>query len=208
MIGRISTRLSPWQWTRPSRAAQPEEVRDRADISSLGRTVARLGLAGVLPALAVTVSLIHPAHSEWRHYFQAPVHDTAGRGAAAVHDVQQHLGQPALSLRGQIPHYTAAGGASRDCADLVSSVLVNHGLLDEVETNVPRLEDALEDFGYHRIDSRASRPGDVWISANRQHTELVATPGGDRFIGANGHGTEYVTYNNYMPGTFYRLDGD
>ncbi|MEQ8169161.1 MAG: peptidoglycan amidohydrolase family protein [Candidatus Eremiobacterota bacterium] len=97
----------------------------------------------------------------------------SGSGVAAVNTARRFLGRNAIDIKGQMPHFTAAGGQTNNCADFVSSALESQGLLRGHEINVERLEQSLLRQGYRRIPPEQARPGDVWINQSRGHTELV-----------------------------------
>ena len=111
----------------------------------------------------------------------------SGSGVAAVNMGRRFLGRNSIDIKGQMPHFTAAGGQTNNCADFVSSCLESQGLLRGHQINVRRLEQTLMQQGYRRIPPGQARPGDVWISNGRGHTELVqgVQNGRLRTIGSN-----------------------
>ena len=123
----------------------------------------------------------------------SPIQDSypgAGNGSDAASIGRRFLGQSSIDLRGQLPHFTAAGGRDRNCADFVSSCLETSGALSGHHVGVQDLEQALVQQGYHQIDGSQAQPGDVWMSSSRSHTELVAAPGGTALLGSNNAGSQ------------------
>ena len=112
-----------------------------------------------------------------------------GSGSAAVAMGRQFLGRESWSIKGQLPHFTAAGGQTNNCADFVSSCLESQGLIRGHHVNVRELEQSLLRQGYRPVPFHMAKPGDVWINASRGHTELVqgfdARRGGVSLIGSN-----------------------
>ncbi|MBS2037213.1 hypothetical protein JST97_19655 [bacterium] len=106
-------------------------------------------------------------------------------GSAAVSLGQRFLGQNSIDVRGRLPHFTAAGGQTNNCADFVSSCLESTGGLQGHHVGVRALEQALIRQGYRRIPASMAKPGDVWMNPSRGHTELVATPGATQLLGSN-----------------------
>lgn len=118
---------------------------------------------------------------------------TSASGNAAVDMAKKFLGRDSISIKGQMPHFTAAGGVTNNCADFVSSCLEGAGLLKGHEINVGRLEDSLKKQGYRQVPQDQAQPGDVWISASGGHTELVAEAGGRTLIGSNGSSYQRIS---------------
>lgn len=113
----------------------------------------------------------------------------AGQGNQASVDLaRRFLGRPSQSIRGEMPNFTAAGGRTNNCADFVSSALESTGGLRGHHVGVRGLERALQQQGYRRVSAAQAKPGDVWISHSRSHTELVTAQGGTRTIGSNNNG--------------------
>jgi len=112
-----------------------------------------------------------------------------GSGSAAVAMGRQFLGRESWSIKGQMPHFTAAGGQTNNCADFVSSCLESQGLIRGHHVNVRELEQSLLRQGYRPVPLSMAKPGDVWINASRGHTELVQgfdpQRGGVSLIGSN-----------------------
>lgn len=128
-------------------------------------------------------------------------------GVRAVQTARGFIGQRSASLFGRLPFFRAAGGATNNCADFVSSVLRGAGLLRGHYTYVPTLEQGLRQEGYVRVPRHQSRPGDVWISSSRSHTEIVAEPGGRLLIGSNNNGRWFQTITQHAPwnaGVYYQ----
>ena len=106
-------------------------------------------------------------------------------GGAAVDLARRFVGRDSQSIRGQMPHFTAAGGRTNNCADFVSSALESTGALRGHFVNVRGLERALQQQGYRQVPAHMAKPGDVWINHSRGHTELVTSHGGRSTIGSN-----------------------
>lgn len=118
--------------------------------------------------------------------------DWRSRGREAVATARRYLGTRSDQITG-LEHYTAAGGASNNCADFVSAVLQEHGMLKHHYVSVARLRQGLVDHGYQRISGSQAEPGDVWISPGGGHVELVTESGGGRLIGSNNNGRSFQT---------------
>ena len=130
-----------------------------------------------------------------------------GSGQAAVQLAERYLGMNSRDVRGQMPHFTAAGGQTNNCADFVSSALESQGLVRGHHINVREFERSLLSQGYVRVPQSQAQPGDVWINGSRGHTELVATPGATRLIGSNNDrpGHQVISYGVPRGGYFYQL---
>jgi len=114
-------------------------------------------------------------------------------GNAAVDMAKKFVGSDSINIKGKMPHFTAAGGVTNNCADFVSSCLESAGLLKGHEINVGHLEDSLKKQGYRQVSRDQSQPGDVWISDSGGHTELVAEAGGRTLIGSNGSSYQRIS---------------
>ncbi len=140
---------------------------------------------------------------------QAPVNPGVpsphGTPGAAVDLARRYLGRDSIGLRGDMPHFTAAGGVTNNCVDFVSSALESQGLVEGHHTEVKAFERALISQGYRRISGDQAQPGDVCMNASRGHTELVAAAGGTRLIGSNGSARQRVSehQNNPNTGVYY-----
>ena len=108
-----------------------------------------------------------------------------GNCASAVNLGQRFIGQNSCDLRGQLGHFTAAGGQNKNCADFVSACLESTGQLQGHHVGVSDLEQSLIKQGYHQVSAAQAKPGDVYITEARSHTELVAAPGATRLLGSN-----------------------
>ena len=110
-----------------------------------------------------------------------------GSAMGAVNLARSFLGRNSIDIKGEMPHFTAAGGNTNNCADFVSSCLESQGLLKGHEINVERLEMSLIKQGYKKIRPEEAQARDVWISNGRGHTELVqGTQNGQlKTIGSN-----------------------
>ncbi|MFN8614020.1 MAG: hypothetical protein U0931_41190 [Vulcanimicrobiota bacterium] len=128
----------------------------------------------------------------------------AGQGGqAAVDYARRFLGRDSYTLKGQMNHFTAAGGKTNNCADFVSSALESTGQLRGHFVGVRALEGALQRQGYRRVPAQQAKPGDVWISNSRSHTELVTAPGGRKTIGSNNirQGFQRISERDKNPGS-------
>lgn len=128
-----------------------------------------------------------------------------GTGQAAVDLARKYLGRDSIGLKGDMPHFTAAGGVTNNCVDFVSSALESQGLVKGHHINVKAFEKELQKQGYRQIPAAQAQPGDVWINHSRGHTELVATAGAKTLIGSNGSARQKVTEhaNNPSSGIIY-----
>jgi len=122
-----------------------------------------------------------------------PMGSFNGNGSDAVRIGEQFLGRNSADIKGQLPHFTAAGGQTNNCADFVSSCLESTGRIQGHHINVRELEQSLIKQGYRQIPLSQAQPGDVWINNQRGHTELVT--GGDGRGGVN-----LIGSNNDRPG--------
>ena len=113
----------------------------------------------------------------------------SGSGVDAVNMARRFLGRNSRDIKGELPHFTAAGGQTNNCADFVSSCLESQGLLKGHHVGVSNgnLRRALLSQGYKRIPASQARAGDVWISNSGGHTELVqgVQNGKLKLIGSN-----------------------
>ncbi|MCA9778130.1 MAG: hypothetical protein KC800_15480 [Candidatus Eremiobacteraeota bacterium] len=112
----------------------------------------------------------------------------SGSGQAAVDMARKFAGKDSSSIKGKMPHFTAAGGVNNNCADFVSSALESQGLIKGHHINVKAMEQELKKQGYVQVPASQAKPGDVWMSHSRSHTELVATKGATKLIGSNNNG--------------------
>lgn len=137
--------------------------------------------------------------------------DWRARGQEAVSTARSYLGVRSNQIGG-LEHYTAAGGSTNNCADFVSAVLQEQGMLQHQYVSVSRLRQGLTDHGYRRVSAQEAEPGDVWISPNGGHVELVTQTGGGRLIGSNNNGRSYQTISERpvwaSGGQYYQLGGN
>lgn len=123
---------------------------------------------------------------------------------AAVSLARRYLGIPSGQLKGVMPNFTAAGGRTNNCADFVCSALQSTGGIQGHFVNVRALEQALQKQGYHQVSPQNAKPGDVWISPTRSHTELVSDR--NKTIGSNNNGVpgfQRVSEHGMRPGIIY-----
>ena len=140
-------------------------------------------------------------------------HAPVDRGQAAVDMARDYLGWQTRHAKGSLPHFTAAGGKSNNCADFVSSILQNQGLLKRHHNAVPELARGLLKEGYKRVPEGKARPGDVWIDDGGGHTELVAEARKGKgthpkLIGSNNGGKRIQSVSENRPynrGRYYQL---
>jgi 3D (Asp-Asp-Asp) domain-containing protein len=149
-----------------------------------------------------------PHHKHHKHHNPAS-------GSDPVAIARRFLKNPPLVanapyLLKNLPHYTAAGGATNDCADFVSSVLMTAGKISFHETRVVDMKDALLSHGWHTVKKEQAQPGDVWLclSGGIQHVTLVSKSGGAAVIGANGSGVEHINEEAiHYPGEIWLKKG-
>ena len=125
----------------------------------------------------------------------------SGSGQAAVDLARKFAGKDSSSIKGKMPHFTAAGGITNNCADFVSSALESQGLIKGHHINVKAMEQELKKQGYVQVPASQAKPGDVWMSHSRSHTELVATKGATKLIGSNNNGDsrQEITEHSNQP---------
>lgn len=116
---------------------------------------------------------------------------TGGGANASVEMAKKYLGNSAISLKGKLANYTAAGGTGNDCADFVSAILANtQGFKKQPgDASVATFKKDLEAQGWRKVDKSQAKAGDVVIFNGNQHTELVTKDGGKEAIGSNGGAT-------------------
>jgi hypothetical protein len=126
-----------------------------------------------------------------------------GSGQSAVDYARQFQGRDSSSIKGKMKHFTAAGGITNNCCDFVSSALEGQGLVKGHHINVKSFEQELKKQGYKQVPASQARPGDVWISPSRGHTELVASKGATKLIGSNNNGDsrQEITEHASRPGS-------
>lgn len=139
--------------------------------------------------------------------FGATPPDTPGQ--RTVDYARKFEGMLSQDVKGEMEHFTAAGGNSRNCADFVSSALKATGRLDEHHTSVGNLRQDLLDNGWRQVTQQEAQPGDVWMTESNtfgsRHTELVTQPGGTHTIGSNNisEGQQQITERPKEGGVFY-----
>ena len=114
-------------------------------------------------------------------------------GQRAVDVARQFLGRRSRDIKGEMPHFRAAGGLTNNCADFVSSALRSAGMLGGHEVNCKRMEQRLIREGWRQIPAGQAGPGDVAFNQSRGH--VVLCQGGGKMIGSNNvrQGLQYVT---------------
>ena len=115
-----------------------------------------------------------------------------------------HPPTPSIKLKGKLPHFTAAGGETNDCADFVSSVLETAGHITGHHINVVEFEKSLLAQGWKHVTKPNAKAGDVWMNTSRGHTELVSADGATSLIGSNNDrpGHQVVTETSGHDGVF------
>lgn len=115
-----------------------------------------------------------------------------GPGQASVDLARRFEGELSQDVKGQLPHFQAAGGNTNNCADFVSSLLQATGRGVEQTPRVNELREQLLEKGWSAIPPEEARPGDVWMTESdtygSRHTELVSQAdgeGGFHTIGSN-----------------------
>ncbi|MFN8607096.1 MAG: amidase domain-containing protein [Vulcanimicrobiota bacterium] len=116
---------------------------------------------------------------------------TGGGANASVEMAKKYLGNSAISLKGKLDNYSAAGGTGNDCADFVSAILANtQGFKKKSgDASVATFKQDLLAQGWRKVSKAESKAGDVVIFNGSQHTELVTKDGGAEAIGSNGGAT-------------------
>jgi hypothetical protein len=114
-------------------------------------------------------------------------------GQRAVDVARQFLGRRSRDIKGEMPHFRAAGGLTNNCADFVSSALRGAGMLGGHEVNCKRMEQRLLREGWRRIPAQQAGPGDVAFNQSRGH--VVLCQGGGKMIGSNNvrQGLQYIS---------------
>lgn len=132
-----------------------------------------------------------------------PKDGQAASGSSAVELGKRFLGRSSITIKGKLPHFTAAGGQTNNCADFVSSCLQATGGLKGHFVEVNALEGALKRQGWRRVSAGQARPGDVWINPSRGHVQLVASHGATRTIGSNNDrpGHQVISMRSNDPGS-------
>ena len=132
---------------------------------------------------------------------------SACRPGQEVNLARQYVGMNSIDVKGQLPHFQAAGGQTNNCADFVSAVLKNSGKLQSGSANVTALEGRLAQEGWRPVPAGQAKPGDVWIAHSRGHVELVAAEGGTKTIGSTndrpGHQVIMERANRPESGVYY-----
>lgn len=165
----------------------------------------------VMPVQSLSQTLSDMTASWDRQAILGPIFDPtkytlAEAGRRAVEVARSYQGVMSSSLRGKLAHFQAAGGDTNNCADFVSAILQGEGLLSQHYNWVPSLEQGLRNEGYKAVPARDTVPGDVYIQADRMHTEIVTKPGGQTVIGTNNGGRSYQIVSEGPPmsgGVYY-----
>lgn len=125
--------------------------------------------------------------------FNGYVPPSSQGGQRAVDVARQFLGQRSRDIKGQMPHFQAAGGLTNNCADFVSSALRGAGMLGGHEVNCKRMEARLQREGWRQIPASQAGPGDVAFNQSRGH--VVLCQGNGKMIGSNNvrQGLQYIT---------------
>jgi Bacteriophage peptidoglycan hydrolase len=128
-----------------------------------------------------------------------------GSGQDAVDLGKQYLGRNSIDIKGALPNFTAAGGQTNDCADFVSSCLESTGRIQGHHVGVADLQKSMLSQGYQQVSKDQAQPGDVWISGNVGHTELVADKGANTLLGSNNDrpGHQVISLSSGQQGGYY-----
>ena len=128
----------------------------------------------------------------------------SGNAVAAL--AEKFLGRDSYSIKGELPHFTAAGGRNNNCADFVCSLLESNGMISKHIVGVKSLEKQLKAEGWKQVSADQAQPGDVWISDSRGHTEIVEKAGKPpTLIGSNNNGDhiQEITRAKKTSGVYY-----
>lgn len=115
----------------------------------------------------------------------------------AVSLASSYLGRTTKDLVGELKYLKDLGrgkstnkGYNLNCANFVSAILKQVGLIGEHVVGCGKLRNACKSYGYKTIGKSQARPGDVWIGDG--HTELVHSVCNDIIflIGSNNGGTK------------------
>ncbi len=124
---------------------------------------------------------------------------TKGSNAAAM--AKKYLGRYETDLEAH--GITQAGvDPSECCANFVSSMLQQAGMIQWHSINVGDLANRLQQQGWHKVSLADAKPGDVWICHDidgEDHTEIVASNdhGHVTLIGSNNHPVRSNQQINY-----------
>ncbi len=108
-----------------------------------------------------------------------------------------YLGRTTKDLVGELKYLkdlsrgkSTNNGYNLNCANFVSAVLKQVGLIGNHVVGCEKLRSACKSYGYKTIDKSKARPGDVWIGDG--HTELVHSVCNDMviLIGSNNGGSK------------------
>lgn len=147
-----------------------------------------------------------------------PINPGTGQ-KAAVDLAYSFLGQTTKNLLGTLPYLQDLSGISGtnngydlNCANFVSAILQNCGLLGSHSNTVDGVRSLCTSFGYHTTSKGSCKPGDVWCNA--YHTELVYENNGGnvKLIGSNNGGDDIQEISidgwsagYYSDATYYSL---
>ena len=144
----------------------------------------------------------------------------SGKPGEAVNYAKTFLGKRTKDLLGVLPYLQDLSGIAGtnngydlNCANFVSAILQNFGLIGSHQNNEVYLANACLDFGYHIVNKSQAKPGDVWVGGG--HTELVESNAGSTvtMIGSNNSGADYnvqeISLDSWSAqnkdGTFYSI---
>jgi len=117
----------------------------------------------------------------------------------AVSIARKFVGQASWDVH--LKYYTDAGGETNNCADFVSAVLENAGMIipsqiDQTSRiNVCDFQTWLKGHQWSAVSKADSKAGDVWLACvpgQLEHTVLVSQAGGGDTIGSDGSAQEYI----------------
>jgi hypothetical protein len=140
----------------------------------------------------------------------APMNESGAAGSASgssqgaeasVKLAESKLGQVSQNVK--MDNYTAAGGATNNCADFVSAILASTQGFKKTpgDASVATFEKNLKAQGWREVPKSQAKAGDVVIINGSQHTELVTKDGGTEAIGSNGSSSQSIKKDNLGWGT-------
>lgn len=136
---------------------------------------------------------VHPRKFVGRDPFKPPVNP----GQKIIKAARTLEGRKTYTLVGQLKGLRGTPNGNKMCADYVTSMLDKGGTLNGHYVNVDQMQKAMAKQGWKRIPASQARPGDVAVTNNGNHTELVAENGGKSLIGSNNMGQVAQTIHEH-----------